>query len=356
MSDNGDDLKILFITRKYPPQIGGMEKLSYRVTQGVKGHNKIIALKKSKWHIIWFMPYALIRGFIQAPNYSVVHLGDPTLAFIGWMIKKIRHKPVSVTVHGLDITYNNKLYQWYLRTFADNLDQYICISKNTEKLAREKNYKNTIIIPVGVDVHSIEKISDKLPSLIKKNIYNKKVILTVGRLVKRKGVEWFIRKILPEIKEDVIYVVVGKGKEADNINESIKQSNQENRVLMIGEADNDQLEAIYQIADLCVLPNIPVKGDVEGFGMAALEPTIYGKLVVAADLEGLKDAITHMENGILIPTQNANSFIDVITNYLDNDQQRKEFGNQARNYTINHFNWNIITEQYFQAFKKLGQN
>ena len=60
---------------------------------------------------------------------------------------------------------------------------------------------------------------------------------------------------------------------------------------MIGEVSDDMLAAAYRSADVMVMPNIPVRGDMEGFGLVALEAAAAGLPVVASRIEGITDAI-----------------------------------------------------------------
>ncbi len=75
-------MKVLFVTRKYPPLIGGMESLSYELTTGFPEPKTIIALKRSQKHLIWFLPYAFVRVALTGYRYDVIHLGDALLTFM----------------------------------------------------------------------------------------------------------------------------------------------------------------------------------------------------------------------------------------------------------------------------------
>ncbi len=57
-------MNVLFITRKYPPMVGGMEKQNYELITNLSSlvNKSLIALKKSQINLIWFLPYALIKS------------------------------------------------------------------------------------------------------------------------------------------------------------------------------------------------------------------------------------------------------------------------------------------------------
>jgi len=197
-------MKVLFVTRKYPPQVGGMENLSYHITTGVNCDKKIIALRKKNIHLIWFIPYALLYTLFTLPKWDIIHLGDPVLSIIGYIAKIFSpRKPVAVTVHGLDVTFENPIYQKYLSWFAKKFDSYICISRYAREKAEAIGISKNTIIPVGIDVDKFSGAKvDKAAFRERYEIpEDNLVMITVGRLVRRKGVLWFIENVLPKLKD-----------------------------------------------------------------------------------------------------------------------------------------------------------
>lgn len=350
----------LFITRSYPPSVGGMENLSYNLIKFFSGEKQVIALgMKNKLHLIWFIPYALIKAFFLLPKIDNVHINDPVLSFVGFMLKKIGRKPVTVNLHGLDITYRNFFYQKYLSLFLPSLDKYICISDEVEKKAKKMGLKNTIVIPVGVDFEKFKMKADKerakriLSQKLKFNLKNESVLLTTGRLVERKGVYWFIKNVFPNLKK-CVYVVIGDGKERERITKAIYDSGLEQKIFLLGQVSNENLLLAYKAADIFVMPNIPITGDLEGFGIVALEAASSGLPVVTSDLEGLKDAIQDGKNGFLVKPKDNHAFIKKMNELLANDSGRKKFGKKASDFTRRNYDWPKIAGKYKDTFRLLG--
>ena len=144
-----------FITRKYPPRIGGMELLSWELTTRLarRRRTRVFSLQRgSLWLPFFLMRCALaiaVRGARR--KIGILHLGDPVLAPLGRLAKALRI-PVCVTVHGLDVTYSHPLYRLWLRTFFYDFDAYICISRATrsEAVARGVPEMRTRVIGLGV--------------------------------------------------------------------------------------------------------------------------------------------------------------------------------------------------------------
>jgi len=335
-------MRILFITRKYPPQIGGMEAFAYGLISNINAEKVIIALNKKQTHLIWWLPYALILSLFQARKVDRIHLCDGLLAPLGLIIKKIYHKPISVTVHGLDVTWPNFIYQKICVNSLKYLDKIVCVSHSTKQDCLAKNIlaNKLFVIPNGINVET--RLIASLPDQ-----KNKKILLTVGRLIKRKGVEWFVRHIMPKLDKNIEYWIVGAGPERENIKLAIQEKNLSAQVKMLGFVTSEELKKVYQLADIFIMPNIEIAGDREGFGIVALEANAHGLPVLASDLEGIKDIIINGTNGYLISLQNSTDWIEKIQKMLYANQLNKQ---NIIDYCEKNYSWKIIAERYIALF------
>jgi glycosyltransferase involved in cell wall biosynthesis len=175
------------------------------------------------------------------------------------------------------------------------------------------------------------------------------VLLTNGRLVKRKGAAWFIRSVMPLLPATTLYVLAGAGPEEAAIRSAVKELALEDRVRLLGRVPDRERDVLLHTADLFVQPNIAVTGDVEGFGLAVLEAAICGRPVVAANLEGLKDAIRDGENGVLVESADAQAWLRAITRLLDSEDSRRALGARARAFTAAHYHWNVVSQEALES-------
>jgi phosphatidylinositol alpha-1,6-mannosyltransferase len=95
-----------------------------------------------------------------------------------------------------------------------------------------------------------------------------------------------------------------------------------------------------------------VDGDVEGFGLVALEATICATPVVASGIEGITDAVKDGENGFLLPSEDADAWVEKLTELLANRQALKRFGQQAQQYTRQHYGWDRMVDGYLAVFRR----
>lgn len=357
-------MNLLFITRKYPPVVGGMEKFSYNFFTYISKLTPaiLIALRKSQKYLIFFYLYLFVKVlFINRKHVNIIHFGDALLSPLGVFIKCVKKIPVTVTVHALDVIFPNKLYQLIIPKCLKRLDRIICVSNETMKecIKRGIDPAKCVVIPNGiVKCHSVEPLNNKriLGNLIHREVNNKKIILSVGRLIERKGFHYFLKDIFPKLKVEypnILYIIVGSGKLKNEIKFLISQLGLKNDVYLLEDVDDLLLNSLYQISDVFVMPNVPVKGDMEGFGIVALEASSAGLPVVASNIEGIKEAIIDNKNGFLVNPYDDKRYIEVILDLLNNDKIRIDFGRQAMEITDNMYKWEKISEIYLKTFNAI---
>lgn len=345
-------MKVLFISRAFPPVIGGIEQQNQSIAQALGAHCKtgVIANRHGKKLLPLFLPYATIRALLVLRRYDIVLLGDGVLAIIGAVIKLFSRKPVACIMHGLDLTYASRVYQalWVGR-FLPGLDRLIAVGNATisEGTGRGIPARKFTFIPNGVELTaSIEHCQRQALEHRLSHPVPGRMLLTLGRLVRRKGVAWFIENVLPGLDPDLTYVVAGNGPERDNIAATVERLQLQNRVVMTGAVSNRDREQLFACADLFVQPNIPVADDMEGFGLVVLEAAERGLPVVAARIEGLQDAISEGENGFLLEAGNADAWQHQITDLLNDPDRLQQAGRHARTYTQQNYAWALIASRY----------
>jgi len=344
-------MRVLFVTRKYPPKIGGMESLSHALTTGFAEPKAIIALRRAQLHLVWFLPYVIARVALTAHRYDVIHLGDALLCSAGFL-PRLFGKRVAVSVHGLDLTYRPWVYQTYLGLFL-HADVFIANSESTKRLAEARALSPVEAISIGVperyfrvsrDTHRDAELEQKRAGRV--------ALITVGRLRRRKGAAWFVRHVLPSLP-NALYVVVGTGIDHDEILQAATEVGVADAVWLVGSVDDARLLALLGSSDVFVMPNIPVPGDIEGFGIVAIEAAASGLPVVASRLEGIPDAIADGENGELVPAGDGAAYLRALEPLLADSAERRRRGERGRAYTQQSNAWPRIIEQYAALFRAL---
>lgn len=347
--------RILFISRAYPPVTGGIENQNYELSVWLPKltETKTIANTRGKKFLPVFLPYCAIKSLFLLKNYDAILLGDGVLTIIGWFLKLFYKKPTICIVHGLDLTFKNNLYQkLWVNFFVKKMEKLIAVGNETKRVAIEKGIapEKIVFIPNGVDADKFYKPTDKkeLEKILNLNISEKKIILTSGRLAKRKGVAWFCENVMPKLPENIVYVVAGDGPDRENIEKAIIKNNLSDRVKMLGFVSNDSRNILFNTCDIFIQPNIKIPGDMEGFGISVIEAASCELPVVASKLEGLKDAIKDNQNGFLIEPYDSQEYAEKISALLADDIYRKQFGKKARKFVIENYSWEKISKKYLE--------
>lgn len=362
-------MKVLFVTRKFPPSVGGMQNFSYDLITHYTKPKEVIALGKKQYHLVWFLPYAMFKSLflILTRQVTVVHLGDGVLTPLGYLIKAITRTPVVVTAHGLDISYNHYLYQKFMPFFITRMDLITCVSNATAQACKKIGVSESrlVIIPNGIATSQWStsqtregaraSLSEHLGVTISPET---KLLLSVGRHVKRKGFSWFLKHVMPQLPKNYYYIIMGGTltrdeientpnlpEETKNILQAIHNHNLENQTTVTGKVPQELLNQAYLAADVFIMPNIPQPGDMEGFGIVTLEASVNGTPVVASRMEGLQDAILPNTTGVLVTPSDPASFVEGITHALKLDRD------SVKENLKQNFSWDIIVKQYENAFR-----
>lgn len=361
-------MKILYITRKYPPIKGGMEKVNFCLSLNLKKFADIELIfwgKSQKW-LPFFLLYFLTKSFytLLTDKIDIIHLGDGLLSPLGLLLKKTFHLPVTVTVHGLDITWPFWFYQILIPHCLARLDRIICVSAHTRRECRQRGIPGgkAIVIPNGINAGEFYLGKDKgelkrtLSRALNISFKDKKILLSVGRLVQRKGFDWFIDEVFRQIlnsRKDVLYLIAGEGRLRGKLQKSIEKKGIRENVFLLGEVDHGTLKLLYNVSDLLIMPNIPVKKDMEGFGLVALEASSAALPVIASRLEGIKGAVKEGRNGFLVEPYDVQGFVKIIIALLKDDKARERIRRDARKYTLENYSWQKVARDYQREFARI---
>ncbi|MDX1642296.1 MAG: glycosyltransferase family 4 protein [Balneolaceae bacterium] len=261
--------------------------------------------------------------------------------------------------HGQDVTLPVKLYQWYVPYVFKRLDGVISVSSATRMacINRGMDPKKGVSLPNGFDMKVVHKLPDKedarkiIENEFDLDLYEKKLLLSVGRQVKRKGHEWFIRQVIEKIESKIIYLIIGDGPEHENILKARENSDQKKKIVIVGKQPGNILHASYSAADLFIMPNIPVEGDMEGFGIVLLEANRANVPAIASDLEGIKDVVEQGVNGYRIPHGEADLFAQKIDYVLENELD--DLSEKSKEYVQKHYSWDTVVDQYISFLKSI---
>jgi glycosyltransferase involved in cell wall biosynthesis len=237
------------------------------------------------------------------------------------------------------------------------LDLVVAGSESTGRIAvqRVRGIEPLVrVINYGVGDSQVPPSWPPLGEGLEVEIGDRLVLLTVGRLIRRKGVAWFVKEVLPSLPGEAVYVVVGDGPDRKLIQEIARERGVHRRLILTGPVDEQQLRALYRRADVFVMPNVKVPDDVEGFGLVALEASMAGLPVIASRIDGITDAVRDGRNGLLVEAENTAAFRGAIERLVAMGRsERAQLGARFREYTRANYSWSQMANEYAKAFESL---
>lgn len=354
---NDTQMKVLFVARAYPPQEGGMERFASDFYNNYKkiGEIELLANTGGNKSFLAFLFKVLAFIIVNARKFDVIHFSDAILSPFIPIIRIFSNAKISFTVHGLDIVYPHYGYQVYIPYFLKKADKIIAVSNYTKMqcLSRGIPDKKIMVIPNCLKFDKVNQFSGKKKTTVlsKFNITRegKIILLTIGRLIKRKGHVWFLQNVFINLPNNYIYIIAGCGPEQGKIIKTIHELGLTDKVYVLGRITDEEKNCLYQVSNLFIMPNIKVVNDQEGFGIVIIEAGSYGLPVIATNIEGISDAVIEGKTGRLIEDKDSQGFIDAIIYPNINNESIKKT-------VAENFDAENIIRRYYEEFKKMISN
>jgi phosphatidylinositol alpha-1,6-mannosyltransferase len=356
-------------------KIGGMQRVGIDLLKQLQAHPEVevetIILRSEREIEVFGFPPFLFRAYKTARSKmkrgevdAILFSAMPSAVVASLLAGAARKArvPLAATSHGHDVIAASSVYQWLVARVLARLDAMLPVSQATGQqcVRRGLPEDRLFVTPNGIERDRFGEnfpgfftsrsdrrrvLADAFPELAGKIGPDDLLLCSVGRQVKRKGHEWFIRHVMPQLKSNVHLVLGGTGPESNVIARAMANTGLADRVHTLGLVAEEKLASLYCGGDLFVMPNIPVDGDMEGFGVVMLEAGLCGMPSIASRLEGIQDVITEGINGHCVDAVDANSFADIINLYAETPGSLDKMSETARSQTIEKFSWPAVCQQ-----------
>lgn len=380
-------MKILMTSDTFLPDIGGAEIHVKNLIENLLDlKNDIILITTQPYHsdfdngkkivrIQWsksriFKIVALI--WKNSKNAEIIHSHYcHKLAFISGLVGKFRKIPVIITLHGMGILdqpcapFIYKMAHSFYRYFSLQLCTHI-ISTSQDLANFAYKYVHRDKITIVLNGYDSKEFYFKrfVPEKLKKRYENKKILLSVRRLVPKNGIHYVIEAIpyLIEKIPNLLYIAIGDGRMREYIEERIKFLGISKYVELLGEIANDTVPDYLKLADTVVFPSTA-----ESSSIACAEALAMGKAIVASRVGGLVELIgKNHERGMLInligweesnynaplrlSQENYKALAEAVINSIFNKNIEKE--KMLSQYALNNLSWSIIVKKTVDIYKK----
>lgn len=364
-------MALLLITADFPPITGGQARHLYNLWANISSQEVVVlaprvdnsqqiddaftgkVLRKTiplgeGWTARLLRPFFLLLysiSIIRKLDIKAIHCAQLLSGgFVGYSLGFVYRLPYFLYVNGADLLEFKRRFFWgnLLHRFLKSARLVFVNSCYTEELVRGLGV-------VEAKISLIHPAIDPLPYSKGQDTDNliafagKRVVLTVGRLVERKGQDMVIMALPEIIKEipDIHYLIVGEGPYRKHLEALVEKLGLDKYVSFAGFVPDAKLPAYYALCQVFIMPSreILTKGDVEGFGIVYLEANAAGKPVIAGKSGGVEDAVIHGHNGLLIDPCSVPEIKEAVIKLLSDDSLREDLGIKGRQRVISEFNW-----------------
>lgn len=356
-----DRMRVILVTRNFPPLVGGMETLLYEAYRALKEQFDVALIgpsgsgdfiePDSRTLSIAHSPLSRFLLHAQWESIKLAIRFRPQLVLAGsglaapaaFFAARAVAAKVACFVHGLDLVVDNLLYRKVFLPTIVKSDCLIANSRNTADLAVSAGAVSDRVsvlrpgVAMPLEAQTRTRFRERL------GLSERPILLSVGRLTPRKGVYEFVRHALPSVvarRPDAVLVVIGddpkdavksSSRQQQRILEAARECGVRDHVRLLGRVDNTTLSDAYAAADVFLFPAIEVPGDVEGYGMVALEAAAHGVATVAFSVGGISDAVKDGVSGYLVPPGDYEQFVEVLLRHINADN-REEWSLRCRTY------------------------
>lgn len=312
----------------------------------------------------WLKPESLLmylRFFFTSLWLALTHRFDAIHAgralpegLVAWLVARMTFRPVVIYAHGEELTGWGRGNKYKAMCFAlRHADKVIANSDFTQRTLVEMGVapERIEIIHPGVDTERFrpglpfEDLRERL-----RLAADARLILSVGRLSRRKGFDTVIRGIPSLLKSglDVHYAIIGIGEDEAYLRQLASEHGVTSRVHQLGHVPMEELPRWYNACDLFVLANREIAGDTEGFGIVFLEAAACGKAAIAGVAGGVGSAVLDGVTGRCVDGADPVAVGAMLGELLNADEKRNRLAGEGLRRVRDSLSWDAVATRTSQ--------
>jgi len=348
-------MNILLLVSEFPPTIGGLANYSYNIAKHLKKDNNVSisippsypSIKKyaANFHYVTSVSKR-IKELKKAKGIDIVYAISfrPQFSAIGLYVKILNLPLISHGV-GLDTYSSHPFYILARKTVYSISDQLICGANfqkeimSSEGAPREKIH----VILGGVD-RTIFRPRDNQRDQFRRfsKVEDKFILLSLGRLIKRKGFDDIIRALthLEDI-EDILLLIVGDGPEKPSLIELVDTLRLKEKVKFLCFVPSDNIPKFYNIANLFVAPFRIIGRDLESFPLVTMEAQACGVPVISTNTAGVPELVENRKSGFIVQMNSPKEIAEKIRILYEDRRLRSSMSKNAQK-RAELFDWKVV--------------
>jgi phosphatidylinositol alpha-1,6-mannosyltransferase len=375
---------VLFVTNDFGPRAGGIETFIIGLIERRPFGQTIVytswqdnaASYDAEWRSKFGVEVIRDRSKILLPTprvalalRKIIRTRDITTAAfgaaapLGLLSASMKRAGVTISValtHGHEVWWAKVFpFNLLLRRIGSTVDVLTYLGEFTQSAiskALTSNAQRAMVkIAPGIDT---EHFAPTDASVLRRSLglEDKKVIVSVGRLVHRKGQDYLIQS-MPLILHQVPnahLLLVGQGPYLEHLQKLVKEHGLENSVTFIGRVDYKELPQYLCVGDIFAMPSRSrLKGlEVEGLGIVYLEASSCGLPVLAGNSGGAPDAVKQSETGLVVSGTDEKQIASAAIELLNNSDSSKKMGLAGRQWIVNNWRWETWSKEFEALLNK----
>ena len=335
-------IKVLLLAETWAG-VGGVQRYLRGVKENLGIEVKVLSPQTRRffWPVIrpaWLPLFIYLWRKAKRKEFEVLLCGKALFeGLAGYYLKKHLGVPYVVFTYAMEISVwsrDEKVKRKMQRSLL-NADRVVYINEITKRHLRELGVKEERLIKVqpGVEFEKHKFKSTK---------HKQRYVLSVGRLIPRKGFDTLIEAFsqLDQVQfGDVELWIAGDGPDLTRLEQAAEDSWINKSVKFLGDVPDERLQELYAGAEVFAMTPREIDGDFEGFGMVYLEAAAHGVPSVGTKTGGVPEAVTNERTGILVEPNNPNAAAVALMRLLANNEQRERMGRQAQLRAQESFSW-----------------
>ena len=296
--------------------------------------------------------YGILAGQIAISEaFDIIHAHDWLSFPAGLSAKRVSGKPLVVHVHATEfdrtggLGVNQEVYK-IEKEGMDQADAVVAVSQWTKNMI-VRHYgistEKVTVVHNGIEAGDYRPLPDRLSALKQAG---EKIVLFVGRITLQKGPDYFIRaaRRVLELQPKVYFLIAGSGDMEGQVLREAAALGIADRVIFTGFVRGAELDALYQSADLYVLPSVS-----EPFGITPLESLANGTPVIISYQSGVAEVLHHALKVDFWDTEElANQIITVLRHPALHQTLKQYGGDEVRQVT-----WTVAAEKCLNLYRSL---
>ncbi|MBC8233749.1 glycosyltransferase family 4 protein [bacterium] len=287
------------------------------------------------------------------PDIVQVFFGIPS-GPVAYLLKKLYNLPYVVFLGGRDVPRPNPDPPYYrliypilapaIKSIWGNAAAVVACSDGLRELAWKTDKKVKIeVIPDGIDLskfHPVQREAE--PNVVR--------ILTIARLIPRKGVQYLIQAIadvVPNTHREFEVEIVGDGPMKEELVKLAEKLQVSHKLNFVGTVPYEHLAKRYQAADIFVLSSLA-----EGMPLVVLEAMASGLPIVASKVQGIEDLVEVGRNGYLFTPADWQSLARHLVTVLNDGQRRSAMGQESIK-LVQKYDWGNIAKAYLEIYRSI---